>query len=72
MLLNAASNGLRRAKQKQSGGDVVIKATAEPVRVPRPSWASLFQGKQLTAKGTSLTFIAPTLSDGKPGAMLLY
>ncbi|XP_021854596.1 uncharacterized protein [Spinacia oleracea] len=33
---------------------------------PKKPWASLFSGEALTSKGTSPSFIAPSISDGKP------
>lgn len=32
---------------------------------PKPTWASLVKGNQLTAKGNPLSFIPPTISKGQ-------
>lgn len=37
---------------------------------PKSSWVNLFRGPQLTGKGNSLSFIAPTILEGTPVAML--
>ncbi|XP_056688055.1 uncharacterized protein [Spinacia oleracea] len=54
-----------------------VRTENEEVVVPRPDpnvvakpWVNLFQGSHLTAKGTSLSFIAPTISEGSPVAVL--
>ncbi|XP_021862240.2 uncharacterized protein [Spinacia oleracea] len=47
-------------QQPQAGGN----------GVPKQPWVSLFKPKPLTSKGVSLSFIAPTVCDGSPVAML--
>lgn len=55
---------------KQSMVKEVISPEEEDVGVglvsSKAPWTSLFKGPNLTAKGNSLTFITPTISDGKP------
>ena len=36
----------------------------------KPSWDNIVNGNSLTAKGTPLSFISPTIVDGKPVALL--
>ncbi|XP_021859177.2 uncharacterized protein [Spinacia oleracea] len=53
-----------------------IEASAEPDAQRRlnmggkPSWATIVNGSSLTANGTPLSFISPTIVDGKPIGLL--
>lgn len=50
--------------------DATHLASLKAPVAPKASWTSLFKGTNLMAKGNSLTFIAPTIPEGKPMAVL--